>query len=75
MATTNTSNTVDMLKVRMERYAPDGMTGSLTATRANDTMGVKNGNRDIQNALGVSGFLATVIMIKYPVMMRKINGN
>lgn len=60
--------------VNIDKYAPDGKTGSLTAILANITIGVKNGNNDAQNAIGVSGFFATVNIMKKLIMIVKISG-
>ena len=74
LATNMINRTVDADMVKRDKYAPEGMIGSLTAIRENMTMGVNSGNRETQNALGVSGFFATVSMIKNPIQMRIING-
>jgi hypothetical protein len=55
---------VARIMIKIDRMAPEGSMGSLTAIRANITIGVKSGNKETQKALAVSGFLATVNMIK-----------
>ena len=65
---------MEIIITGMDIRAPEGKIGSLTATRANMTIGVNSGTRDIQNARTVSGFFATVNMIKYPIIKRKIRG-
>ena len=60
--------------VNIDKYTPDGKTGSLTAILANITIGVKNGNSDAQNAIGVSGFFATVNIMKKLIIIVKISG-
>lgn len=49
----------------MDRIAPEGSRGSLTAIRANITLGVKNGiKEEIQKTLAVSGSLASLNMMR-----------
>ena len=69
------NKTVEPIIVKIDKIAPDGKIGSLTATLANMTNGVKVGISDVQNAIGVSGFLATENMVKNPINTRKIIGN
>ena len=62
-------------RITSDKYAPEGITGSLTAILQNITTGVKNGKSDAQKAAGVSGFLATDIIIKNPIIFNKMIGS